>query len=309
MKPSETSLISIIIPTYNRLPLLKETLESVFSQINHHPVEVIVVDDGSEDGTWEYLKELSNKYSFLKIFRHPQNLGVSSARNSGLKLAKGKYVFFLDSDDLLLPRSLEKLIYLSQNNSYEVYLTNSFREKKGKKKFKPFPEVENPFMRLKFFLEGAYSEGLFLVKREVALLYPFPEDLKVREDFVIKAKWLTLHKVKIINEPFGLYRDHPNRLRYNVNFYLDKALSSVDYLFRDLPSIFQSLYPYALFLTYYELAKKAYLNKNYSLSLTYLIKAKKNYPKGIISFKFLKLWIKSFIKLKGNYIFTNLKSF
>jgi len=309
MKTSETSLISIIIPTYNRLPLLKETLESVFSQINHHPVEVIVVDDGSEDGTWEYLKELSNKYSFLKIFRHSQNLGVSSARNSGLKLAKGKYVFFLASDDLLLPRSLEKLIYLSQNNSYEVYLTNSFREKRGKKKFKPFPEVENPFMRLKFFLEGAYSEGLYLVKREVALLHPFPEDLKVREDFVIKAKWLTLHKVKIINEPLGLIRDHPHRLRYNANFYLEKSLSAVDYLFKDLPSMFHPLYPYALYLTYCELAKKAYLNKHYSLSFTYLIEAKKIYPKGVISFKFLKLWIKSFIKSKGNYIFTNLKSF
>lgn len=309
MKTSENPLVSIIIPTYNRLPLLKETLESVFSQINHHPVEVIVVDDGSEDGTWEYLKELSNKYSFLKIFRHSQNLGVSSARNSGLKLAKGKYVFFLASDDLLLPRSLEKLIYLSQNNSYEVYLTNSFREKRGKKKFKPFPEVENPFMRLKFFLEGAYSEGLYLVKREVALLHSFPEDLKVREDFVIKAKWLTLHKVKIINEPLGLIRDHPHRLRYNANFYLEKSLSAVDYLFKDLPSMFHPLYPYALYLTYCELAKKAYLNKHYSLSFTYLIEAKKIYPKGVISFKFLKLWIKSFIKSKGNYIFTNLKSF
>lgn len=288
----EKPLLSLIIPTYNRLSLLKETLNSVISQAENKPVEIIVVDDGSDDGTWEFLEEIKKSYSYIKIIRHEKNLGVSSARNTGLKYAEGKYVFFLDSDDLLLKGSLETLINLASNNTYEVYLLNSFREKRGKKKFKNFPEESNPVKILKFFLEGAYSEGLYLVKREVALLYPFPEDLRVREDFVVKAKWLSLHRVKILNTPVALIREHPERLRYKIYNYFEKSLASVDYLFKDLPSQFQPLYSYALYLTYLELSKKALKLGKKNLALTYLKEAKKNYPRGIFSFKFLKLLIK-----------------
>ncbi|BAU23928.1 glycosyl transferase [Caldimicrobium thiodismutans] len=283
---SERPLISIITPTYNRLSLLKETLNSLLSQAKNKPVEIIVVDDGSNDGTWKYLKELEKAAPNIEAVRHEKNLGVSSARNKGLKYAKGDYIFFLDSDDLLISGGLEKLIQHVARNLYEVYLFNTFREKKGKRKFKKFPEENLPVRRLKIFLEGTYSEGLYLVKRKITLLYTFPEDLKVREDFVIKAKWLTLHKIKIVNEPIALIRDHPNRLRYLINFYIEKSLSSIDYLFKDLPSNFQHLYPYALYLTYLELAKKAYLFGNKELALTYLREARKSYHSSIFNFKY-----------------------
>ncbi|MCX7874309.1 MAG: glycosyltransferase, partial [Caldimicrobium sp.] len=93
---------SILIPTYNRLNFLKEALNSVFKQSFTGPYEVIVVDDGSQDGTWEFLENLAKTKDNLKILRHPENRGVASARNSALSLVKGEYILFLDSDDLLM---------------------------------------------------------------------------------------------------------------------------------------------------------------------------------------------------------------
>ncbi len=294
----EKPLISIIIPTYNRLSLLKDTLNSIISQITKDPVEVIVVDDGSEDGTWDYLNELNKNFPFLKIFRHNSNKGPGSARNTGLSLAKGKYVFFFDSDDLLLKGALEKLLHFAKENKEEIYVFNSFREKKGKNKFILFPLEPSPLKRLKFLFEGAYSESLFLVKREIAIKHPFPEDLRVREDFYVKAKWLTLYKIKIINEPIAFYRDHSLRLRKQSKYYFEGALTSVEKLFKELPSEFQALYPYALYLTYLELAKRAYQIKDYTLSLNYLREAQKVYPQSLTKFKFLKLLLKSWCRSK-----------
>jgi glycosyltransferase involved in cell wall biosynthesis len=95
-------LFSVIIPTYNRLELLKETLASVRSQ-RFSDYEVIVVDDGSTDGTAEALAE---ERTWLRYLAQP-NRGPGAARNLGAQVARGDYLAFLDSDDLWLPWTLE----------------------------------------------------------------------------------------------------------------------------------------------------------------------------------------------------------
>ncbi|MCS7063711.1 MAG: glycosyltransferase [Methylacidiphilales bacterium] len=97
-------LFSVIIPTYNRELFLKETLQSVFRQ-TFPDFEVIVVDDGSTDNTWTYLQNLKHKIIFLR----QKNKGPGAARNLGALHASGKYLAFLDSDDLWFPYTLEKL--------------------------------------------------------------------------------------------------------------------------------------------------------------------------------------------------------
>ena len=86
--------ISVVIPTYNRKELLKRALNSVISQILQ-PSEIIVVDDGSQDGTKELVKR---KYPFVKLIRQ-ENQGVSNARNRGNLTSKGNWIALLDSDD------------------------------------------------------------------------------------------------------------------------------------------------------------------------------------------------------------------
>ena len=91
--------ISIIIPVYNVEKYLKYTLDSVIKQ-NTSNFEVILIDDGSKDNSGKICDEYRKKYDFIKVI-HKKNEGVSIARNTGLKEAKGKYIMFLDSDDLL----------------------------------------------------------------------------------------------------------------------------------------------------------------------------------------------------------------
>jgi glycosyltransferase involved in cell wall biosynthesis len=103
--PESTSLdIAVVIPTFNRRDLLQQTLRTVFDQ-TAPPAEVIVVDDGSDDGTVELLADMP-----VQLIANPQGgWGPSRARNEGLAKVKSRLVAFLDSDDLLLPNALEVL--------------------------------------------------------------------------------------------------------------------------------------------------------------------------------------------------------
>lgn len=96
------SLFSLIIPTYNRAELLRVTLESVFAQ-TFADYEVIVVDDGSTDGTRSYLVSLGGR---IQVFTQ-SNQGPGAARNLGASHAAGEYLAFLDSDDVFFPWTLE----------------------------------------------------------------------------------------------------------------------------------------------------------------------------------------------------------
>ena len=95
-------MFSVVIPTYNRANLLPKTLDSVFAQTFKN-YEVIVVDDGSTDGTQDYLKWSENR---ITVLTQP-NRGPGAARNLGVRHAKGEYIAFLDSDDLWFPWTLQ----------------------------------------------------------------------------------------------------------------------------------------------------------------------------------------------------------
>lgn len=94
----ESSVVSIIIPTHNRKGYLEEAIQSVFSQTYKH-WEIIVVDDASDDGTWEWLEKQTNER--FRCLRLKGNSGSTITRNAGLRVARGEYILFLDDDDLL----------------------------------------------------------------------------------------------------------------------------------------------------------------------------------------------------------------
>ena len=103
----ENILISVIVPAYNVENTLEKCLESISKQ-TFKDYEVILVDDGSIDGTSELVDILSEKYHFVKSF-HKENGGLGSARNYGIGKSKGKYICFVDSDDYIYPEYLETL--------------------------------------------------------------------------------------------------------------------------------------------------------------------------------------------------------
>ena len=105
---SENPLISVIIPVYNVEKYLRQCLDSVLNQ-TYTNYEVIMVDDGSTDSSYDICLEYSRKDDRFKAF-HKENGGASTARNLGLKELNGEYLFFLDSDDWLEPNTLELMI-------------------------------------------------------------------------------------------------------------------------------------------------------------------------------------------------------
>lgn len=120
--------VSVIIPTFNRLGLLQEALDSVWTQ-TLPPEEVLIVDDGSSDGTQEWLQ--SQGRSNLKFLTQAHQ-GPAVARNYGVQTAQGKWIAFLDSDDLWLPEKIERqLSFLHENPDYKICQTEEIWIRRG----------------------------------------------------------------------------------------------------------------------------------------------------------------------------------
>lgn len=100
--------VSIIVPTYNRIEYIQETIDSLLEQ-SYLNKEIICVDDGSDDGTWGFLCHIQNSNQGIKILRIP-HCGSANAKNEGLKAATGDYILFVDSDDLLSLKAIEIMV-------------------------------------------------------------------------------------------------------------------------------------------------------------------------------------------------------
>ncbi|MDH6623354.1 glycosyltransferase involved in cell wall biosynthesis [Streptomyces sp. LBL] len=116
--------VTVIIGAYEAMPYLVECLASVEAQtIDPTRIEVIAVDDGSKDGTGEYLEEFAARAPMpVTVVRQDNSGGPSGPRNVGLGKAAGRYVFFLDADDRLGPEALERMVAMADENGTDVVL-------------------------------------------------------------------------------------------------------------------------------------------------------------------------------------------
>jgi len=185
-------MISIITPTFNSSILISETVDSLFGQ-TFHDWECIFVDDGSSDNTieiLEYYRQLDNRLSF---YTRPENTlkGPSSCRNYGLKFAKGDYIIFLDSDDLLADFCLEQRIkFAKENPDFDFFI---FKMKVFSSKINKDAVVFNQLnfhgdessYYLDLLLRGQFPFQTmcpFWKKESVIKLEGFDENLRMLED-------------------------------------------------------------------------------------------------------------------------------
>jgi len=110
--------VDIIIPVYNREALVREAIESALDAAKDLSIEIIVVDDASTDGTWESLRAYDDPR--IRCFRMEANGGQSAARNRGLDLARGTFIKFLDSDDVLIPGHLTAEVRALQASGADI---------------------------------------------------------------------------------------------------------------------------------------------------------------------------------------------
>lgn len=121
---SVNSDLTIIVPAYNAQRWIHECVDSILSQKTNYTYQVILVDDGSKDGTPEALDSYAEDPRVLVI--HQENRGHSGARNTALKLVQSKYIMFVDSDDRLLPGAIEVLLNVAYSNYADIVEGNGY---------------------------------------------------------------------------------------------------------------------------------------------------------------------------------------
>lgn len=129
---------SIIVPLYNRCKILPTCIEGLMDT-SYKDFEVVIVDDGSSDASYEVSRELSQKYSNVRLFRQ-ENKGVSAARNLGIDKAQGEYIMFVDSDDTYVPDALcdiDKLVADDQDLLMFRYKGGSYESRPWKNRILP----------------------------------------------------------------------------------------------------------------------------------------------------------------------------
>jgi|Deesub1362B_J571_1020462.scaffolds.fasta_scaffold00010_210 glycosyltransferase involved in cell wall biosynthesis len=231
-QPEEPS-VSVVIPVFNREGTIKRAIDSVLTQ-SFRPTEVVVVDDGSTDRTPEILHRYNKK---TLIIRLPQNLGVSKARNVGASSTKGKWIAFLDSDDLWKPHKLLcQVEYLKRYPFYQIIQSEEIWFRKGRR--------VNPCKHHRKPLGWAWHRSLqrclispsgVLIKRALFERYGgFREDMPVCEDYDLWIRITRDHPVgldptaSVVKHGGGddqLSRTYPAMDRYRVRALLDAFLN------------------------------------------------------------------------------------
>ena len=212
-------LVSIITATYNHRQYIAETIDSALAQTYPH-CEVLVVDDGSTDGTAEML---SAQYGDqIRLWAKP-NGGVSSARNLALRHAQGDYIQFLDSDDLLLPEKVATHVaYLEAHPEVGAVYSHAlcFRDEQPEKRFE--------YSRKHLYRSGQLFASMLdqgyvlihmpLIRREwVERAGPFDEQIPTCEDweFMLRLAWVGTPFAYLEGEPLVLYRLRANSKSQN----------------------------------------------------------------------------------------------
>jgi glycosyltransferase involved in cell wall biosynthesis len=202
--------VSVIIPTYNRADLIGETVESVLNQ-TFDDFEIIIVDDGSIDSTKEVVHRFDGPIKYL----YQENHGISFTRNRGFEVSSGDYICFLDSDDVLKPRMLERQVSLLESNSDLgfVYSDYQFINRTGEILPRPAIFHAHPLRRGRIFRFLVYFDFIvmssILARRgcinEAGL---FDSSLEAAEDLDWLLRMASLYETNYVPEQLCLYRRH-----------------------------------------------------------------------------------------------------
>ena len=138
--------ISVVIPIYNVEEYAAQCLDSVLNQ-TMTDYEILCVDDGSTDGSMQIIEQYVKRNSKIRILKHTCNRGLSAARNTGIENAQGKYIYFLDSDDMIIPETLEELLECAEKTNADIIYFNMkkiYGDEIGEARNKQHLNYENP---------------------------------------------------------------------------------------------------------------------------------------------------------------------
>lgn len=254
-----TPQISVIVPTYNREHVLERALDSIVAQ-TVDDWEIIVIDDGSTDGTPDVAARYGSRLKDRFTYVHQENRGAGAARNRGIDAARGRYVAFLDSDDEFLPTKLERQLALLDlrpklglvYSDYVIIETDGIRHDSAFAARHPLArtvdrEMVAPGLHvcgdalMDVLFKGYFISTIVgMVRRDV-----LGESIRFNAELSFGEEWLFFLEVSrccragFVDEPLSIYHCQPGSLtqtdkRRNVLNYI-ALLRAMNHAFRDLP--------------------------------------------------------------------------
>ena len=205
--------VSIIIPTYQGEKYISRAIRSAIDQnFPRDNYEIIVVNDGSTDNTSEILKIFNND---IKVITFSKNKGLAAARNSGLRIAKGRFVINLDSDDYIHQDLLKVgTLFLNLNNNFDAVSFDYF----------VIDKHENHIIR-RSGEKDPIACGIMFRKEQLIDIGLYDEAFQAREEEDLRIRFTKKYNIFNISLPFYRYRKHENNLTKNyklMNKYQEK---------------------------------------------------------------------------------------
>ncbi len=197
-------MISIITPSYNSSEFISETIESVLKQ-TYNNWEMIIVDDCSNDNSVEIINGFIEKEDRIKLIELDKNVGAAEARNVAIRKAKGRYIAFLDSDDLWIPEKLEKQLSFMKDNE-KVFTFSSYKRITEKGEYINTIKVPSQISYKKFLRNTIIGTLTVVIDKDSVGEFKMP-DIKSSQDM---ALWCDILKRGFnaygIDEVLGYYR-------------------------------------------------------------------------------------------------------
>lgn len=212
--------VSVIMPLFNKAPYVKKAVESVLVQ-TFEDWELIVVDDGSKDGGPQVVLDLADERCHVYS---QGNLGVSEARNNGVRLAKGELLAFLDADDWWEETFLEEMVKMVEEYpEASLWACNYWYVKRGKTRVAVKQETgyfDYPETYLLNEAMPVWTGALLMRKETFDETGGFPIGIKLGEDFLLWSRIALEHKFAFLNKPLAYYNnDVPSAARATRNLY------------------------------------------------------------------------------------------
>ena len=275
MNLTNNPLVSVVLPTYNRAHLLRRAIQSILSQTYQH-LEIIVVDDCSSDNTEEVAKSFCDER--IRYVRNKERMGASFSRNIGIKVAHGEYIAFQDSDDVWLPRKLEKQMDAFKNSPREVGVVYTSFWRIDKDRVVRIPQSN--YRKSKDNIHERLLETNFIgtptamVKKECfEKVGMFDETLPRLQEWDLWIRISRYYRFKHIDEPLVISYMQTDSISRNIGAHIQAQKRILEKYFEEI-----SKKPKILGKHYYELGTLLCLNGNIQEGKSYFFKAVKTYP-------------------------------
>lgn len=233
--------VSIIVPVHNGEKFLRRCLNSLVEQ-TLKDIEIIVIDDGSSDSTWNLIIEYQDKYQGkIRGYRNKINIGTGSTRNVGLSLAQGDYIIFVDSDDWVsldyCERLWEKAI---QENADVVYCTAHQVDANSNVIYEMIPpyktmDLKDPVNKRKLLVDGIHNTIAYwnqLVRRDIYTCtgYRAMEGAVFNEDYMLACVPFLCEKIAVIDTPLYFQEKRSDSVFYSEKKKFDERVKAADHV-------------------------------------------------------------------------------